>query len=91
MMTPKSMSKGTMAVTQDDQGQRGNGEVPAHERKGSFLRTVRAVAWSMIGLRKGSEYQKDVEKLNPVHIIVVGLLALFLLVVGLIALVNWIV
>ncbi|QNP50582.1 DUF2970 domain-containing protein [Diaphorobacter aerolatus] len=65
--------------------------VPAHQRKGSLLRTVRAVAWSMIGLRKGSEYQKDIDKLNPVHIIVVGLLGLVLLVVGLIALVNWIV
>ena len=31
------------------------------ERKGSLLRTVRAVAWSLIGLRKGSEYQQDVE------------------------------
>ena len=66
-------------------------QVPAHERKGSLLRTVKAVAWSMIGLRKGSEYQKDIEKLNPIHIIVVGLLGLVLLVVGLILLVNWIV
>ena len=65
--------------------------VKPHERKGSLLRTVRAVAWSLIGLRKGSEYQKDIEKLNPVHIIVVGLTALFLLVVGLIGLVNWVV
>ena len=54
-------------------------------------RTVRAVAWSLIGLRKGSEYQQDVEKLNPIHIIVVGLMAVFLLVIGLIGLVNWIV
>lgn len=61
------------------------------ERKGSLLRTVRAVAWSLIGLRKGSEYQKDVEKLNPLHIILVGLVAVFLLVIGLIGLVNWIV
>ncbi|QIL84154.1 DUF2970 domain-containing protein [Diaphorobacter sp. HDW4A] len=64
---------------------------PAHQRQGSLLRTVRAVAWSMIGLRKGAEYQKDIDKLNPIHIIVVGLLGLFLLVIGLIALVNWIV
>lgn len=56
-----------------------------------MLRTVRAVAWSLIGLRKGSEYQKDVEKLNPLHIILVGLVAVFLLVIGLIGLVNWIV
>ena len=61
------------------------------ERKGSLLRTVRAVAWSLIGLRKGSEYQQDVEKLNPLHIIVVGLVAVFLLVMGLMALVNWVV
>ena len=61
------------------------------ERKGSLLRTVRAVAWSLIGLRKGSEYQQDVEKLNPLHIIAVGLAAVFLLVVGLIGLVNWVV
>jgi hypothetical protein len=61
------------------------------ERKGSLPRTVRAVAWSLIGLRKGSEYQQDVEKINPLHIIAVGLAAVFLLVVGLIGLVNWIV
>ena len=46
-------------------------------RKGSLLRTVRAVAWSLIGLRKGSEYQQDLEKINPLHIIVVGLVALW--------------
>ncbi|MFZ3125093.1 MAG: DUF2970 domain-containing protein [Acidovorax sp.] len=61
------------------------------QRKGSLLRTVRAVAWSLIGLRKGSEYQQDLEKINPLHIIVVGLLAIFLLVMALIAVVNWVV
>ena len=60
-------------------------------RKGSLVRTVRAVAWSLIGLRKGSEYLQDVEKLHPLHIIAVGLVAVFLLVIGLIGLVNWIV
>lgn len=80
------MSEGTGAMaTQQDSDQ------PPHQRKGSLLRTVRAVAWSMIGLRKGAEYQKDIDKLNPIHIIVVGLIGLFLLVGGLIALVNWIV
>ena len=63
----------------------------AVQRKGSLLRTVRAVAWSFIGLRKGSEYQQDLEKINPLHIIVVGLLAIFLLVLSLIAVVNWVV
>ena len=61
------------------------------KQKSSLLRTVKAVAWSFIGLRKGSEYQQDLEKINPLHIIVVGLMAIFLLVLSLIAVVNWVV
>ena len=61
------------------------------QRRGSLLRTVRAVAWSLIGLRKGSEYREDMDKINPLHIIAVGLFALFALVVGLIVAVNLIV
>lgn len=64
---------------------------PPHLRRGSLLRTLRAVAWALIGLRKGAEYQQDTEKLNPLHIIGVGLLAVLLLVLSLVALVNWIV
>ncbi|MDY0105490.1 MAG: DUF2970 domain-containing protein [Giesbergeria sp.] len=64
---------------------------PAHRRKGSVLRTIRAVAWSLIGLRKGSEYREDLEKIHPLHVIGVGLAAIFGLVVFLIALVHWIV
>lgn len=56
-------------------------------RRGALLRTVRAVAWSLIGLRKSSEYRQDVEQINPLHIIAIGLIAVFLLVAGLIALV----
>ena len=70
---------------------RPSADVKPSQRQRSLLRTVRAVAWSLIGLRKGSEYQQDVEKLNPIHIIVVGLMAVFLLVMGLIGLVNWVV
>jgi hypothetical protein len=64
---------------------------PAHRRKGSVLRTVKAVAWSLVGLRKGSEYREDLERVNPLHLIGVGLAAIFALVVFLIALVHWIV
>jgi hypothetical protein len=56
-----------------------------------LLQTVRAVAWSFIGIRKNSEYQQDLGKLNPLHIIVVALVAVALFVVGMILLVNWIV
>ena len=49
------------------------------------------MAWSLIGLRKGSEYQADLERINPPHIIVVGLVAIFALVAFLVAVVNWVV
>ena len=61
------------------------------ERKGSLIRTVQAVLWSFIGLRKNADYQKDIEKLNPFHIMGVGIAAALLFVLGLIALVNWVV
>jgi len=61
------------------------------ERKGALIRTVQAVLWSFIGLRKNAEYQKDIEKLNPFHIVGVGIAAALLFVLGLMALVNWVV
>ncbi len=60
-------------------------------RKGSLGRTIKAVAWSFIGLRKGSEYQEDIAKLNPLHLIAVALVGVIGLVVGLIVLVNTVV
>ena len=66
-------------------------EVPAVQRKGSILGTVKAVAWSFFGIRKNSDYQNDLAKLNPLHIIGVAIVMLMLMVVGLIVLVNWVV
>jgi len=63
-------------------------EVP---HKGSLWRTVRAVGWSFFGVRKNSAFQDDVSKLNPLHIIAVGLIAVMLFVGGLILLVRWVV
>ena len=63
----------------------------AMQRKGAFLGTLRAVAWSFFGVRKGSEYEKDVSQLNPLHVIVAGVLAAALFVLGLILLVRWVV
>jgi len=60
-------------------------------RKGSVIRTIQAVLWSFFGVRKNTDYQKDIEMLNPFHILGVGIAAVFLFVLGLIALVNWVV
>ena len=59
-------------------------------RKGSFLRTLQAVAWSFFGVRKGSDLEKDVSQLNPVHVIIAGLCGAVLLIVVLLLVVNWV-
>ena len=66
-------------------------ELLPHQRKGSWLRTVKAVLWSFAGLRSREAFQDDVEKLNPIHIILTGLVLAVLFVVGLLALVKWVV
>jgi len=70
----------------------GNGGLrEAAQRKGSFVGSLRAVAWSFFGVRKGSAYEQDVSKLNPIHVIVAGVIVALLFIVGLVLLVNWII
>jgi cytochrome b561 len=63
----------------------------AAARKGSFLQTMKAVAWSFFGVRKSSEHEKDVNQLNPVHVIIAGILAALIFIGVLVALVHWVV
>ena len=58
-------------------------------RKASFWRTVKAIAWSFVGLRSRGAYEEDVKNLNPLHIFGVGLVAIFVFVAVLVLLVNW--
>ena len=57
----------------------------------SFLRTVQAVLWSFVGMRKSSSGQEDMARLNPFHVIVVAIVVVLIFVVGLMSLVNWVV
>ena len=50
-----------------------------------------AVAWSFLGIRKSSEFQKDIDRITPLHVLGVGLVAALLFVIGLIILVNLVV
>lgn len=63
----------------------------AAQRPLSFAQTVKAVAWSFVGLRKGASYRQDVQKLNPVHVIAAGLIGALLFVLMLVLLVRWVV
>lgn len=66
-------------------------QVPLHRRKGSIGATVKAVLWGFLGVRRNADYQSDIARLNPIHILVVGVIMAVLFVVGLILLVNWVV
>ena len=63
----------------------------AAQRKLSLLQTIKAVAWSFFGVRRGSDYQNDVSKLNPVHVIIAGLIGAALFIGALILLVRFVV
>ena len=60
-------------------------------RRGSFGQTMKAVAWSFFGVRRSTEYERDVSRLNPVHVIIAGLIGAGLFVVALVLLVNWVI
>ena len=65
--------------------------LPAHQRKGSIFRTIKAVMWSFVGLRTRGDYEQDVAQLNPVQIVIAGLVGVFVFVGSLILLVTWVV
>ena len=60
-------------------------------KKTGFWRSIVAVAWAMLGVRKGKEYEKDFAAITPLHVIAVGLVAIFALVLALIWIVNLVV
>jgi hypothetical protein len=63
----------------------------AAERSGGLLRTVKAVAWSFIGLRGRQGHEGDSRHIKPLHLVAVSLAGLFMFVGALIALVHWMV
>ena len=63
----------------------------AAARPVSFWQTVRAVAWSFFGVRRGKDYEKDVAQLNPVHVIIAGVIGALLFVLLLVLLVQWVI
>jgi hypothetical protein len=71
--------------------QPGEGLAAAVQRKGSFLQTLHAVAWSFLGIRRGKDYDRDVQNLNPVHVVIAGVLAALLFIAVLIVAVNWVI
>lgn len=63
----------------------------AGRRKPSLLRTLLAVLWSFFGVRKKKDLERDVSELNPIHLVVAGVIVAAIFVGALIALVNWVI
>lgn len=61
------------------------------EKKPTLWRTIVAVCWAMLGVRKGREYEKDFASITPLHVIAVGLVAIVVLVLALIWIVKLVV
>jgi Protein of unknown function (DUF2970) len=57
----------------------------------NLVRTFKAVAWSFFGVRKGSEYERDIAELKPQHVIVVGIVCAAVFVLALVAIVKWVI
>ena len=57
----------------------------------STLRAFKLVAWSFFGIRKRSEFQKDVSQVTPAQVVVVGVVSGLLFVMTLVLVVNLIV
>ena len=66
-------------------------ELPTTTQSQSFLHSIKLVAWSFLGIRSKQGYQQDLAKVNPLHVMLVALVAVLLLVGFLIGLASWVV
>jgi hypothetical protein len=69
----------------------GNELAESSQRKLNFLQTVKAVLWAMFGVRKGAGLKDDIARLNPVYVILTGLMFGVVFVGLLLLLVQWVV
>lgn len=60
----------------------------ATQRKTSFLATMKAVFWSFLGIRKKSDYENDAAQLNPVHVIIAGVIGALIFIATLVMIVK---
>ncbi len=64
---------------------------PIARRKGSFLQTMKAVAWSFFGVRKAAGLERDASEINPVHVIIAGLVGALVFIGALVMIVRWVI
>ncbi|MGH1359662.1 MAG: DUF2970 domain-containing protein [Burkholderiaceae bacterium] len=65
--------------------------VESVKSRASFAQSIKAVAWSFFGVRRRQDHEADVSNLNPVHVIIAGIMMAVLFVLTLITIVRWVV
>jgi len=65
--------------------------LPPTARKAHFGQTFRAVAWSFLGIRRSADHAQDVQKLNPIHVVIAAVLGAAVFVVLLVVLVHFVI
>ena len=68
-----------------------NNDTPKNKSAHSFWQSIKMIAWAFLGIRKKSDSQEYSARINPFHIIIVGLVGVILLVSALIFFVGWVV
>ena len=63
----------------------------ASRRKVSFGATVKAVLWGFFGVRKKKDYESDAAGLNPIHVVIAGVIGAIIFIVILITIVKLVV
>jgi hypothetical protein len=64
---------------------------PAHRRPIDWWGTVKAVLWSFIGLRRRSDFEQDVQRLNPIAVMVTAVVLTLVFIIALMSIVRWVV
>jgi hypothetical protein len=61
------------------------------QRKASLGQTARAVFWSFFGVRKRAHYEADAVQLNPIHVVVMGVIGAIVFILVLVAIIKFVV
>lgn len=60
------------------------------KRRTPLWTTIKAVLWAFLGVRQRQDFAQDVVRLNPLHLVVAGVVMTFLFVLGLMGFVHWV-
>lgn len=52
--------------------------------------TTKTIAWSFFGVRRRKDHDEEGARISPIQVVIAGFVGVFVLVAGLMVLVNWV-